>query len=382
MSHPIYFSFQKKLEEKFPQAFSRFKDILEIKPELISPFVLPLPKQAFLQAENFIDKVYELWQRPEYHETLLAGTDWERAPDNSSVMTCFDFHYSEEMGLKLIEVNTNASLFWPFQILRQAHSMTPINPHGVKSLKKEFLQSYHRLFSDQPSQAFIIDKDPKKEGLYFEFFLFQDWFESLGIKAEILSIGEFNQRESQRALVYNRTTDFFLQEQESEKLRQLYLDRQICLTPHPLGYLIMADKRQLDKLRQNLATIDSDMAKIIPETKLFREFSSNEEIWSQRKKYFFKPSNSYGGKAAFTGRGISKKMFQSIAAPDYIAQELAPAGKMKFTFEEEEIEHKFDLRFYTNREGIIDVGARLYQGQTTNMKTRLGGIAPVQLTES
>ena len=43
----------------------------------------------------------------------------------------------------------------------------------------------------------------------------------------------------------------------------------------------------------------------------------------------------------------------------------------------ERVTRKLDVRLYTYNSALILAAARLYQGQTTNFRTRGGGFAPV-----
>ncbi len=42
-------------------------------------------------------------------------------------------------------------------------------------------------------------------------------------------------------------------------------------------------------------------------------------------------------------------------------------------------EFKMDLRLFVYRNHLLGVGARLYQGQVTNLRTEGGGFAPVRI---
>src|SRR5690606_40486082 len=51
-------------------------------------------------------------------------------------------------------------------------------------------------------------------------------------------------------LVYNRLTDFMLEEPAHTDLRSAYLDHAVVLTPHPQAHALHADKRNLALLIQ------------------------------------------------------------------------------------------------------------------------------------
>lgn len=340
-----------------------------VKGELISPFVVDLPKTIFEQAQLFVQKVYEIKESSEYQKDLSQQLNLDDQPQTPSVLSCFDFHYNEEQGLKLIEINTNASLFLPFCLPSQAHGL-----ESFSDAEDKLLSSFQTAYGKKPESIVILDEDPEKEGLFFEFLILQEWFENHGIKATIQSLEAYNEKPASD-FVYNRYTDFYLDKDISKKLREGYLSQSAIVSPNPREYFLMADKKRLPSLRQY-----DGVKSFIPESKTFSEFESADELWSLRKKYFFKPSQSFGSKAVYQGKSISKTNFQKIFSPDYMAQELVPPGRLQRTHQGEEVEMKYDLRFYSFAGEIQNAGARLYRGQTTNMKTPLGGLAPLRFT--
>ncbi|MEO0336858.1 MAG: hypothetical protein AAF202_10705, partial [Pseudomonadota bacterium] len=199
--------------------------------------------------------------------------------------------------------------------------------------------------------------------------------ESKGHTAGVLSAKDF--QPGLHKNVYNRFTDFYFSEPSSQHLLEAYTNQISLFSPNPREYSLMADKNRLPILREEIAKSSPEMMSLIPETRLFSEFESKDALWSERKKYFFKPSQSFGSKGVFSGKGISRKAFEGIYSPNFLAQELCPAGRETFHYDEEPIEMKFDLRFYCFEGEIQHYTARLYQGQATNMKTDLGGLAPI-----
>jgi len=375
--HSIYKSFKETLRELYPKTAHQ-AGTFTIKPQLISPRVQPLPDDVFTQVEEFREAFYQVVNLHDYQSSVLKDTPWETCTFTPSAMTCLDFHYSSENGLKLIEVNTNASLFLPFQILKQAHGLKSSNPLcRPELLMRDFEKTAETVFGKAPGKIVILDEDPENEGLYFEFLLFKEFFQKNGYASEVHSLDRYNAESFDQPLVYNRTTDFYFEKPESQKLKAQYLSGEVALTPHPLGYALMADKTRLKDLRNLMEPTHPKLAAMIPDSKRFSDYESREEIWKKRKHLFFKPQNAFGGKGAFRGKSVSKTMFESLRTEDYMTQELCPPGKSTWTQGDSELEMKFDLRFYVCSEGLIDAGARLYQGQTTNMGTDFGGIAPV-----
>src|SRR4030065_238922 len=99
----------------------------------------------------------------------------------------------------------------------------------------------------------IVDEQPEAQYLYPEFLLAQRMFERAGIAAHIADPSALQGRgdglylgEQKIDLVYNRLTDFSLQQQHA--LRKAYLDGSAVVTPDPAHYERYADKRNLARL--------------------------------------------------------------------------------------------------------------------------------------
>ena len=102
-----------------------------------------------------------------------------------------------------------------------------------------------------------------------------------------------------------------------------------------------------------------------------------DRMWSDRRHLFFKPTAGYGGRAAYRGDKLTKRVYEEILAGDYVAQALVAPGQRVVDHEVVQQTLKFDLRNYAYDGEIQWVAARLYQGQTTNFRTLGGGFAPV-----
>ena len=366
------------LKKHYPESFSEIEGKDLIGPHFFSPFLLNLPQSVFVKAEKFIKSIYKIKKSENYKSRLPDNVNWRIWPKNPSLLTCFDFHYSEKMGLKLIEINTNASLYISHHVFLNAQGQTPPDSEMGKLLK-----SFKKSLSLGPGDSvFILDREPEKEGLYFEFLLFREWLEKQGYKVDILSLDRYrNQKKDKIQKVYNRFTDFYFSKPESEDLINDYISKRVIFSPNPREYFFLSDKKRQRLLRDELKIQNPDLAGIIPQSKLFSEFESRDALWSERKKYFFKPSQSFGGKGAFKGQNISRKMFNEIYSPDFMAQELCPAGQRTFDCGETSVKLKFDLRFHVFEGEIQNYLARFYQGQTMNVKTKWGGLAPLCFSE-
>jgi len=364
----IYQDYTQLIQEHFPACGQALANNSLIKKELISPFCLRLPKNVLETVKNFVSHVESTVQGKDYRDRLPNHELWSSWPETPSLLTCFDFHYNPEQGLKLIEINTNASLYITSHYLYLAHGLTPPDP-DLLELQRGFADTFSLT---KPSRLVITDREPQKEGLFFEFLLYKEWLEQLEHDVSIQACSDIDPNNSDG--IYNRSTDFYFDQPYSLSLKAAYLQRSVPISPNPLGYFVLADKKRLQLIRHQ---ISPDLQNIIPYSQLFKEFQSKDELWNQRKKFFFKPSQSYGSKAVFSGKGISRKAFEGIYSPDFLAQEICPAGQQIFEWDGENHKMKFDLRFYSFKGRVQSYVARLYQGQATNMRTPLGGIAPL-----
>ena len=98
----------------------------------------------------------------------------------------------------------------------------------------------------------IVDGAPEEQYVYPEFLLFQQLFERHGLRAVIADPTALERRDGLLChgdlaidLVYNRLTDFHLEQASSAALREAYLLQGVVLTPHPQAHALYADKRHL-----------------------------------------------------------------------------------------------------------------------------------------
>ena len=100
-------------------------------------------------------------------------------------------------------------------------------------------------------------------------------------------------------------------------------------------------------------------------------------LWRDRRNLFFKPARGHGSKAAYRGDKVTRKVWDEIIGGDYVAQSYAAPSTRGVQLGEKHAELKVDVRLYAFNGNILLAAARLYQGQTTNMRTPGGGFAPV-----
>jgi hypothetical protein len=114
----------------------------------------------------------------------------------------------------------------------------------------------------------------------------------------------------------------------------------------------------------------------VPATRLVDEACA-DELWRERRGWFFKPLEGYGGKAAYRGDKLTRSTWAAIVGQPYVAQRIVPPSQRTILLDGREVPLKLDVRCYAYDGEVQLVAARLYQGQTTNFRTPGGGFAPV-----
>jgi hypothetical protein len=242
-----------------------------------------------------------------------------------------------------------------------------------------------------PQRIAIVDDAPEQQFLYPEFLLFAHLFRRFGIDAAVVAPSElqFDGHSLSDArgpidLVYNRLTDFSFDAPAHAKLREAYLSRAAVVTPHPRVHALYADKRNLalltdaHRLREwgvPGATVET-LTGGIARTEIVRHTEA-ERLWGARRSLFFKPAAGYGSKAAYRGEKVTRRVWEDILRGDYVAQEFVPPSSRRIGLDQS---MKVDVRNYVYAGNVQLLAARLYQGQTTNMRTAGGGFAPVLTT--
>lgn len=314
----------------------------------------------------------------------------------------YDFHLGAA-GPKLIEINTNAGGALLNVLLARAQRVCcaemqalAVGPVELLRLEETFVQMFAREFvQNHPTRTLgrvaIVDVAPREQFLYPEFMLFKALFERHGVQAAIAAPEELafdGQQLSYQGraidLVYNRSTDFYLDTPSHAALRDAYLANAVVVTPHPQAHALFANKMHLVHLSDAgllkdfgvpQATIDLLLAHVPKARHVVA--TEGESFWAQRKGYFFKPLTGYGSKAAYRGDKLTKSTFAHILTRDYIAQELVPPSERMIEVNGTRVPLKLDVRNYVYNGHVQLLAARLYHGQTTNFRTEGGGFAPV-----
>jgi hypothetical protein len=255
-----------------------------------------------------------------------------------------------------------------------------------------FAAEWRRQRGDAPWRSvLIVDDAPEAQYLAPEFELFRQLFARHGVAAHIADPAALTWHDGQLwhadapvDLVYNRLTDFHLDEPPHQALRQAYAAGAVVLTPSPHTHALLANKRNLTVLSDDAtlaawgvsAADRSLLAAVVPKTRLV-SLEDADELWAQRRQLFFKPVASYGAKAAYRGDKLTRRVWGEILAGDFVAQALVPPGERLIEVDGVQTDLKFDIRAFTYDGQVQLLAARMYAGQTTNFRTLGGGFAPV-----
>jgi hypothetical protein len=385
------------------QRVSVLTPLLEERPQLFADSVVFVDEECLRRQADIIAAVERTLALPTYQERVLlkASPVARFTPKAHSVFFSYDFHLDKGRP-RLIEINTNAGgallnvclMRAQKSCLHQTNAFAPFKPDVVEqAFLAMFRAEWFAERGNSPLRSIaIVDDNPEIQFLLPEFLLFQRLFAQYGIEAVICdprdlvwSSGTLWFEDLRIDLVYNRLTDFDLAAETNASLREAYLQGAVVLTPHPHAYALYANKRNLAVLTdadalQAIGVNDTDRALLLngiaPTVLVLREDA--DSLWLARKRLFFKPVAGYGGKGAYRGDKLTRRVFEEILQGDYVAQTFVSPGDRLVQTLEGVATLKYDLRAYVYCGVIQLVVARLYQGQTTNFRTVGGGFAPVR----
>jgi hypothetical protein len=387
--------------ERVPSLHGLMQTIWQTRPHLFAATAVFLTDAMVQKMATTVAALERVMALPAFQAQALARAPAVAGPAFGPRGACmgFDFHWSPS-GPKLIEINTNAGGALLNAALLRAQVACCAPMQGVSGTQAPLEATFFEMFKaewrlqrgDAPLRAVaIVDDDPAGQYLAPEFELFRQMFLRQGVHAEVLDpaslrwhAGQLCSGEQPIDLVYNRLTDFYLEDAAHQPLRQAYLAGAVVLTPHPHAHALYADKRNLIALSddERLAAWGASaqdrawLKAAVPQT-LSVSADRAEALWAQRKHFFFKPATGYGGKAAYRGDKLTRRVWGEILAGDFVAQALVPPGERWIQVDGEPTDLKFDLRAYAYAGQVQLLAARMYMGQTTNFRTEGGGFAPV-----
>jgi hypothetical protein len=368
-------------------------------------FVDPEDARAMDRTASLVERALSspaYLQRVAAHAAPIAHLD--RA--SAGILLGFDFHLGGDRP-KLIEVNTNpGGLLVNLELARALTACCDTLSESVGHmatgdvalgrLPARIAESFAAQWRDAgrgsgPGTLVIVDDDPAGQYLYPEFLLYRRLLEQSGWRASIVDAATLEYRNGalwaggERVdLVYNRVTDFYLDEPRHAALRDAYDSGAAVVTPNPAAHARWADKRLLAWLREEdlLASAGLDAGErahlldTIPPTEIVSPGDA-DSLWRRRKHLFFKPVDGYGSKAAYRGDKLTRATFEHIMGHRYVAQAVAPTSSRRVIVAGEPSDLRVDVRNYRQQGETWLRAARLYRGQTTNFRTPGGGFAPV-----
>lgn len=377
--------------------------LTESHPSLFSNVPTFVPAGILLEMTRVVDAVESAARLDGYREAVLS---WAPPiarfdPGPIGAFMGYDFHVTAG-GPKLIEVNTNAGGAFLNAALGRAQraccaegsvpfEISPSQDFGSK-IAGMFTDEWRRQRgAGRPTMIAIVDDAPEEQYLIPEFRLAKALLEEHEFEAAIADANEllfdgkallFQGRPID--LVYNRLVDFALEEPRHAALHAAYIGGNVVVTPNPRVHALFADKRNLTLLsdpdglvRWGLTQNHLDVLRASVPTTVVISPANAEALWQDRRNLFFKPARGHGSKAAYRGDKVTRKVWAEIMGRDYVAQSYAAPGTRSVQLDDGRAELKVDVRLYTYAGTVVLAAARLYQGQTTNMRTPGGGFAPI-----
>lgn len=378
-------------------------DLTRSHPSLFSSVPVFVPTETMAEMARVVTAVEAAARLPGYQDAALAWAPASAQPEFGPLgaLMGYDFHVTPD-GPRLIEVNTNAGGAFLNAILARAQSaccvevlapfdIRPSEGFGVR-IAEMFVAEWRRQGrSGLPATIAIIDDQPEQQHLYPEFQLAKALLESRGFRVIIADPGDLTMAGGRVAiggetidLVYNRLVDFALDEPRHAALRATYLAGAVVVTPNPRVHALLADKRNLtmlsdaNRLRHwGLPQGEVELLDAAVPKSTVVSTANADDLWRDRRRLFFKPAGGHGSKATYRGDKITRGVWDDILAGAYVAQAYAAPGPRAVEYEGARTDLKVDVRLYTYAGEVLLAAARLYQGQTTNMRTPGGGFAPV-----
>jgi hypothetical protein len=378
--------------------------MVETHPHLFASVPMFVSREHLVQMARVIEAVECVVATAVFREAALAWAPgiahFDLGP--SGGLLGFDFHLGIS-GPQLIEINTNPGGALLNAVLARAQraccadvtglAVAPMEPHALdEALFEVFMAEWRLQRGDAPLTAVaIVDEAPQQQYLYPEFLLYRQLFKRHRIEAVICDPRELDHTGGKLLhadqpidFVYNRLTDFALEQPAQAALKQAYLAGEAVVSPHPRAHALYADKRNLTLfcdevfLRQSGVAQDAIATLLagIPRTQIVTA-DNRDALWSGRRQLFFKPASGYGSKATYRGDKLTKRVWAEIAAGAYVAQALVAPSERLVNDDKDSSALKADIRNYAYAGEVKLVAARLYQGQTTNFRTPGGGFAPV-----
>ena len=314
--------------------------------------------------------------------------NWLDNRSTKGVFMGYDFHITES-GPRLIEINSNAGGAFIANMIEQSSQSSSGN--FASQILDMFQTEWASMGRANTFKTLaIVDENPAEQYHYPDMCLAKSLLEAQGIQVVItdpanlrIENGKIYHGAIAIDVIYNRLTDFDLTQPQNQSVQQAYDEGLAVVTPAPHHHALYADKRNLITLSDpdmlasfGVSSPQINQLKSIPKTVSVTQENS-DALWASKRSLFFKPKAGFGGRGAFRGAKLTRKVWDDILKGGYIAQEQIKPPLRAITVDEEKKSLKFDVRVYTYDGWPLLFAARIYQGQTTNLRTAGGGLAAV-----
>ena len=366
--------------------------MLSQRPHYFARTTIFIDPDILAQIKTQIHAIEAVIQRPEYvkaigkrHHSLYSNAPHLKT---CGVFMGYDFHVTPD-GPRLIEINSNAGGAFIVDMIEQ--TVNGEDDGFAQRIARMFHQEWEEAERKTPLKTIaIIDENPSEQFHFPDMCLAKSLLERQGLQVVIadpqalrLEGDKLYYENTAIDLIYNRLTDFDLSEPQHSLIRRAYREGLTVITPAPHHHALYADKRNLIMFSDpaQLSALGASSSQInalsaIPATQAVTPEAA-QRMWDERRELFFKPQAGYGSRGAFRGAKLTKKVWSQIIEGGYIAQALIPPPVRAVTVDGENITLKFDLRVYSYDGEPLLYAARIYQGQTTNLRTAGGGLAAV-----
>ncbi len=329
---------------------------------------------------SFARAAYQLKSNPTYL-ALLAEKLPETAKivsENPSILMGYDFHLNDT-GPKLIEINNNAGGLW-----EKDDGWIPQCSHP--ELPSDLQSRLLGMFEASWQHIAIMDDNINQQYMYPEMQAYASLLESNGHKVSLVSPQDLKLQADglyvqgmKIDMIYNRHTDFYLESEPMQHIRQAFMNKQVALNPYPRSYALIGDKnRMVDWWRDGLleSCVHTEVLNlfrhVVPETHVLSEYDK-DQAWQTRKQWVFKPAARHGGKGVLLGKGMSRKRFDALETSSTVMQKLVPPSLIQIG----DVSYKFDIRLYMHGERLIAMAGRAWRGQITNFREEGSGWTPI-----
>ncbi|MDQ6979325.1 MAG: hypothetical protein Q9M09_03995, partial [Mariprofundaceae bacterium] len=333
-----------------------------------------IPRHHFDTMLAFTSLMFQLKKSPAYQQWIAAHVPPSAmlGSDHDAILIGFDFHLTED-GPKLIEINNNAgglftgSTGWLAQ----------------PSLDGSLLSRLQQMFPDHWKTIAIVDEAIETQFMLPEMQAYAELLRQQGRTVFLASPQAITATDDGLYIddqrldgIYNRHTDFYLQQDAMADIRRALEANQVELNPFPRSYALLGDKDRMADWWQ-AGSLDPFLSEedcalihaMVPEVTRLQDVG-DDVAWQQRKHWVFKPPSSHAGKGVVIGKNMSRTRFNSLGRDTTLMQRFIPASEISTA---EGDSFRFDLRLYMHGAQLIALAGRLWRGQLTNFRQEGSG---------